>query len=144
MIEREVHGVGGFHGRFRSATLRECLDRISQSRTDAPATSTLGSMPRNDPTRRRLWSPNVEGDQTHESTSVKTPSPDSESQPRIKEERKAEDVTPKSEAAPVGAKDEPAEPDSEDSLRPEQREELCRLITEFPPSSDSTPRQPGE
>ena len=59
-------------------------------------------------------SPNVEGDQTHESTSIKPPSPDDESQPRIKEERKEEDVTPKSETTPVGAKDEPAEPDSED------------------------------
>ena len=53
----------------------------------------------------------MEGDKTHESTSIKPPSPDDES---IKEERKEEDVTPKSEAAPVGAKDVPAE----DSLRP--------------------------
>ena len=87
----------------------------------------------------------MEEDQIHETTSVKRPSPDDESQPRIKEERKEEGVTPKSEAATVGTKDEPAEPDSEDSLRPEQMgEELRRLIAEFPPSADSTPRQLDE
>ena len=54
-------------------------------------------------------------------------------------------MTPKSEAATVGTKDEPAEHDSEDSLRPEQMgEELRRLIAEFPPSADSTPRQLDE
>ena len=69
----------------------------------------------------------MEENQTHESNSVKPPSPDSESQPRIKEERKKEDVTPKSEAAPVGVKSEPTEPDSEDSVRPEElkRERSC-------------------
>ena len=53
-------------------------------------------------------------------------------------------MTPKSEAAPVGVKNEPTEPDSEGSVRPEEREELRRLIEAFPPSSDSTPRQPEE
>ena len=38
VIETEVHEVGGLHGGFGSATLRECLDRINQDRTDAPAT----------------------------------------------------------------------------------------------------------
>ena len=54
-------------------------------------------------------------------------------------------MTPKSEAATVGTKDEPAEYDSEDSLRPEQMgEELRRLIADFPPPADSTPRQLDE
>ena len=54
-------------------------------------------------------------------------------------------MTPKSEAATIGTKDEPAEPDSEDSLRPEHMgEELRRLIAELPPSSGSTPRQLDE
>ena len=30
-----------FHGGFGNATLQECLDRINQSRTDAPATCPL-------------------------------------------------------------------------------------------------------
>ena len=51
MLEAESHGVGGFHGGFGSATLRECLDRITQSRAEAPATSTLGKELRNHPTR---------------------------------------------------------------------------------------------
>ena len=37
-METEEHGVGGFHGGFGSATLRECLDRIDQSQTETPAT----------------------------------------------------------------------------------------------------------
>ena len=66
-----------------------------------------------------------------------------ESQPRIKEERKEEDATPKSEeAARVGTKEEPAEYDSEDSLRPEHMaEELQRLIAEFPPAEAPTSQQ---
>ena len=86
-------------------------------------------------------SPNVEENQSHEHTSAKPPPSDSESQPRIKEERKEEDVTPKSEAAPAGVKNEPTEPDSEGSVRSDEREreELRWLIEAFPPSSDSTP-----
>ena len=41
-LETRDHGVGGFHGGFGSATLRECLNRINQSRTDAPATCHSG------------------------------------------------------------------------------------------------------
>ena len=37
VIESENHGPGEIHGGFGSATLRECLNRINQSRTDAPA-----------------------------------------------------------------------------------------------------------
>ena len=53
-------------------------------------------------------------------------------------------MAPKSEAAPVGAKDEPTEPDSEEPAGPEEQEELRRLTDAFPPSSESTPRQPEE
>ena len=78
----------------------------------------------------------------HEIMSAARPSQDDESQLRIKEERKEEEVTPKSEAATVGTKDEPAEHDFEDSFRPEHvAEELQWLIAEFPPSVDPTPQQ---
>ena len=128
VIGTEVHGVGGFHGGLGSATLRECLDRMYQSSTGRPCCPPLLVDAEKLPDPPQVTSPSVEEDQTREFTSVQPPSPDSESQPRIKEERKEEDVTPKSETAPVGAKDEPAEPDPEDSLRPGQREELRRLI----------------
>ena len=49
MLETENHGVGGFHGGFGSATLRECLDRINQSRTEAPATRRSGDEPEQEP-----------------------------------------------------------------------------------------------
>ena len=41
-IETEDRGPGEIHGGFGSATLRECLDRINQSRTVAPATLHTG------------------------------------------------------------------------------------------------------
>ena len=78
MIETEVHEVGGLHGGFGSAALRECLDRISQSRTDAPATCHSGVDIDKSPDPQQVLSPNVEEDQTRESTSVKPPSPDSD------------------------------------------------------------------
>ena len=85
-------------------------------------------------------SPNVGEELIHETI---RPSQDDESRPRTKEERKEEEVTPKSEATTVGSKDEPAEHDSEDSFRPEHAaEELQRLIAEFPPSVDPIPQQP--
>ena len=49
-------------------------------------------------------SPNVEQNQPHETTSVKQPSPDEESHHPVKVARK-EDVTPKSETAQVGVKE---------------------------------------
>ena len=57
-----------------------------------------------------------------------------ESQSRVKEERKEEDVTPKSEAATAGTKEEPDDHDSEDSFRPEHVVEEaakadCRVST---------------
>ena len=144
-LETGTRESGAFHRGFGIATLQECLDRINQSRTDAPATCHSGAKAEESPDPPQVMSPNVEEEQIHETTSVKRPSPDAESEPRIKEERKEEDVTPKSEAATVGSKDEPAELDSEDSLRPKQMgEELRRLIVEFPPSADSTPRQLDE
>ena len=79
MLEAESHGVGAF---------RECLCRINQSRTEAPATLQPGEGTEKTSDPPQVMSPNVEGNQTHESTSVKPPSPDSESQPRTKEERK--------------------------------------------------------
>ena len=91
-------------------------------------------------------SPNVGGEEAliHETMSAARPSPDDESQPRIKEERKEEEVTPKSEAATVGTtKSEPDEHDSENSFRPEHvAEELQQLIAEFPLSVDPIPQQP--
>ena len=78
----------------------------------------------------------MEEDQTHESTSAKPPLPDDESQPRIKEERKEEDVTPKSEQKMNRLSL------TLRILRPEPiGEELRRLIAEFPPSTDTTQRQ---
>ena len=52
-------------------------------------------------------------------------------------------MTPKSEAATVGTKEEPDDHDSEDSFRPEHvAEELQRLSAEFPPAVDPVPQQP--
>ena len=93
------------------------------------------------PNPPQVMSPNVGEELIHQTMSAARPSQDDESQPRIKEERKKEEVTPKSEAATVGTKDERAEHDSDNSFRPEHvAEELQRLIAEFPPSVDPTPQ----
>ena len=41
-LETGTHESGAFHGGFGSTTLQECLDRINQSRIDAPATCHSG------------------------------------------------------------------------------------------------------
>ena len=116
---RRTHESGAFHGGSGSATsLRECLDRISQRGIDAPAPCHSGVMIERTPNPPQLISPNVAEELIHETMSAARPSQDDESQPRIKEERKEEEVIPKSEAATVVTKDEPAEHDSEDSFRP--------------------------
>ena len=94
---------------------------------------TLGLRLRGMPKPPQVMSPNEGEELIHETMPAARPSQDDESQPRIKEERKEEEVTPKSEAATVGTKDEPAEHDSQDSFRPEHvAEELQRLIAKFP------------
>ena len=91
--------------------------------------------------------------------------PKDESQSRVKEERKDEEVTPKSEPAAAEIKEEVGDQDSEDlneelrrhidefpphdsedSLGPEHvADELRRLAAEFPPVVDSVPqREPRE
>ena len=139
----EAEGSGVPHGGFGSATLHECLDRINQSRTDAPAPCHSGVKSDESSIPPQVMSPSVEEEQTHDTTSVKRPSQHDEPQPRVKEERKDEDTTPKSEAATDGTKDEPTEHDSEDSLRPEQMRGTSPF-TEFPPSAESAPAKLDE
>ena len=127
--DTRAHESGAFHGEFGSATLRECLDRINQRGIDAPAPCQSGVKIERTPNPPQVMSPNVGEEQIPETISAARPSQDHESQPRIKEERKEEEVTPKSEAVTVGTKDEPAE------------QGLQRLIAEFPPSADPTPQQ---
>ena len=116
---------------------------LTKSRIDAPAPCHSGVKIEESTNPPQVMSPNVGEEQVHETMSASRPSQEDESQPRIKEERKEEDVTPKSEAATVGTKEEPAGCDSEDSFRPEHvAEELQRLIAEFPPSVDPIPQQP--
>ena len=116
-------------------------------------------------------SPNVEEgpihdhEQVHDTLSEDPLLPKDESQSRVKEERKDEEATPKSEPAAAEVKeeiddqdsedlheelrrslDESPSRDSEDSLGPEHvADELRRLATEFPPVRDSVPqREPRE
>ena len=138
-----THGSGASHGGFGSSSLQECLDRINQNRVDAPAPCHSGVKIEDSSNPPQVMSPNVGEEQVHDTMSASRLLQEDESQSRIKEKRKEEDVTPKSEAATVGTKEEPAEYDSEDSFRPEHvAEELQRLIAEFPPAVDPIPQQP--
>ena len=93
-------------------------------------------------------SPNVGEEQTHDDKQVNDTLqddrllPEDESQSRTKEERKEEEVTPKSEPATAKVKEEVGDHDSEDSFRPEHiAEELQKLIAEFPPAVDPVPQR---
>ena len=93
-------------------------------------------------------SPNAGEEQIHDNEQVHDTLPDDrllpedESQSRIREERKEEEVTPKSEPATAEVKEEIGDHDSEDSFRPEHvAEELHRLIAEFPPTVDPVPQR---
>ena len=130
--ESEAHGPGEIHGGIGSATLRECIEKARQQGTVAPAALHSGEGTERSTDPPQVTSQNVEENQPHESTSVKQPSPDEESHQSVKVERKEEDVTPKSEAAQVGVKEEPTEPDSEESAGPEEQEELRRMLDAFP------------
>ena len=68
-LETETR-VGVFHGGIGSATLQERLDRINQSRTDAPATCHSGVKVEDSPNTPQVMSPDVEEGQIHETTSV--------------------------------------------------------------------------
>ena len=107
-------------------------------------------------------SPNVEEEPIHDHEQVHDTLPEDqllpqdESQSRVKEERKDEEVTPKSEPAAADIKEEVGDqssedlkeelrrnidafpPDSEDSIGPEHvADELRRLAEEFPPVAES-------
>ena len=138
---------GVSHGGFGSLSLQECLDRLNQTRVDAPATCHSGVGIEDSPKPPQVMSPNVGEEQTHDNEQVHDTLPDDrllpedESQSRIKEERKEEEVTPKSEPAIAEVKEEVGGRDSEDSFRPEHvAEELQRLIAEFPPNVDPVPQ----
>ena len=111
----------------------------------------------------QVMSPNVEEeqihdhDQAHDALQEDQLLPQDESQSRVKEERKDEEATPKSELAAAEIKEEVGDQDSEDlneelrthidesplhdsedSLGPEHvADELRRLAAEFPPVVDS-------
>ena len=99
------HVSSSLYGGCGSSSLQECLDRINQTRNTAPAPCHPGV--RNDESSNppQVMSPNVDREQIHDSEQVHdtlpkdVPLPEDKSQSRIKEERKDEEVIPKSEQA---------------------------------------------
>ena len=101
---------------------------------------------KNRQTRRRLRAqnaPNVEeepihdNEQVHDTLPEDQPLPKDEPQSRVKEERKDEEVTPKSESAAAEVKEEEGDQDSEDL-----HEELRRRMDEFPPHDSEDSLEP--
>ena len=115
-LESGTHGSGVSHGVFGGSSLQECLDRLNQARVDAtaPCYSGVGIASSSKPPQ--VMSPNVGEEQVHDTLTASSLLPEDESQSRIKEERKEEDATPKSEPATAEAKEEPEDHDSEDSF----------------------------
>ena len=129
----EVSGVS--HGGFGRFSLQECLDRLNRARVDAPAPCHSGVANSSNPPQ--VMNPNVGEEQVHETQPASRLLPEDESQSQVKEERKEENVTLKSEAATAEIEKEPRDHDSEDSSRPEHvAEELQTLMAEFPPAVD--------
>ena len=87
----------------------------------------------------QVMSPNVEQDQSQETTAVKQQPPDDASLRPKKRERMEEDLTPKSEPSQVEVKEEPDEQDSDEPAGSEEQEELRQAREEFPPASSSEP-----
>ena len=107
-----IHGSGVSHGGFGRSSLQKCLDRLNQARVDAPASCHSGVDNENSSNPPQVMSPNVGKDQVHETQPHSRLLPEDESQSRVKEGRKEEDVTPKSEAAPAEVKEEPGDHES--------------------------------
>ena len=86
--------LGSPHGGFGSLSLQECLDRLNQTRVDAPAPCHSGVKIEDSSNPPQVMSPNVGAEQVHDTMSASRLLQGDESQSRIKEERKEEDVTP--------------------------------------------------
>ena len=150
------------HGGCGSSSLQECLDRLNRATSNTLALCHSGATTERLSNPPQVMSPNVEEEQIHDQQAHDTlPEdqllPQDESQSRVKEERKDEEVTPKSEPAAADAKEEVGDqasedlheelqrnldafpPDSEDSIGPKQvADELRRLAEEFPPVAELT------
>ena len=166
------HVSSASHGGYGSSSLQECLNLLNQARSNSPAPchSRVEIGEASNP--QQVMSPNVEEGpiHNHERDPDILPEdqllPKNEPQFRVKEERKDEEVTPKSEPAAVETKEELSDQDvgdqdsdnlpeelqrrinefpphdSEDSLGPERGvEELRRLAAEFPPVVESVPQR---
>ena len=104
------HVSGASHEVYGSSSLQECLNILNQARSNAPAP--CHSRVEIDETSNPplVMSPNVEEEPIydHEQVLDILPEdqllPEDEPQSRVKEERKDEEVTPKSEPAAVGSK----------------------------------------
>ena len=102
----ESPGVGKFHGGFGSASLRECVNLITQT-TNVPSAPCHSEGSAREPTPHvtdpsQVTSPNVEQNPPQDSTPARepptAPSEDADQRPK-KRERKEEDLTPKSTRA---------------------------------------------
>ena len=139
------HVSGASHGGYGSSLLQECLDKLNQARSNSPVPchSRLEIDETSNP--QQVMSPNVEEEPIYDHEQVPDILPEDqllpkdEPQSRVKEERKDEEVTPKSEPATVETKEELSDQDVGDQDSDNLREELQRRFDEFPPhdSEDS-------
>ena len=164
-VRNPIHVSGSSHGGYDSSSLQECSDRLNQatSITPAPCHSRVTTEKLSNPPQvmSPMWKKNRFMTKNRPMTPYqKINCCHKMSHNRVKEERKDEEVTPKSEPAAADIKEEIGDlsseelneellrnrdafpPDSEDSLGPEDvADELKRLAATFPPVVDSDPQR---
>ena len=139
------HVSGASHGGYGSSSLQECLNILNQARSNSPAPCHSRVEIDETSNPQQVMSPNVEEEPIYDHEQVPDILPEDQLLPndkpqsRVKEERKDEEVTPKSEPAAVETKEELSDQDVGDQDSDNLHEESQRRIAESPPhdSEDS-------
>ena len=100
---------GELHGGFGSASLRECLERVSTTSATCHSGEGMGASSSHTTNPPQVMKPNMEQNHPQESTSAHDLPPEDDSFRPKKRERKEEDLTPKSEQEQLDVKEEPRE-----------------------------------
>ena len=107
-----THGSGVSHRGFGRSSLQECLDRLNQAKVDALAPCHSAVVKENSSNPPQIH----DNEQVPHTLPNDRLLPEDESQSRVKEERKEEEATPKSEPATAEVKEEVGDHDSKEFL----------------------------
>ena len=126
------------HRSCGSSSLRECLELLSQTRSNSPATLHSGVKTEKMSDPLQVMSPNVEEEQTIANGPASGSASGGQSLPKDEPQSRCENVkeevtTPKSEPTALEPKEESDEQDAGDQISDTLREELQKSRDAFPP-----------